>query len=176
MASEYHLIETRDESFQQISEPSPVTTVEPIERLDHRRESSQRKPLLHYAPVPARANHRHALVGPMRAPLRQTRIDKASDGSRRCRGLDAQRHRELVHRARTMLDEEIEGVHLTRIEPRFSRRPHILKHSACCRTAPKRPPGNGNAFHILLGAYRTGPVPHNASCPCRHEAPFLRRA
>ncbi len=167
---EYHRVETCDESFQQIGEASAVTTVETIECLAHRRESSHRKPLLHGAPILACTDHRHSLVSPMRAPLRQTRVDEPGNGSR-CRGrLDAQRHRKLVHGPLTMLDEEIKSVHLPQVELWFGRRPRVPAHSACRWTTAKSPPGDGNALRVVLTTARTDPAPRDESCSGGHVA------
>ena len=115
-------------------------------------------------------DHRHSLVARMRAPFGQTSVDEPRDGSG-CRGrLDTQRDRKLVHRPRTMLDEEIEAVHLPHVELRFVRRPRVPAHSAGRGTTAKSPPGDGNALRILLTTGRTDPAPHDESGPGAHVA------
>jgi len=169
-ANEYRLVEPCNEPFQQIGEPSPVAAVETLERLDHRGESSQCKPLLHSAPILGCTDHCHSLVTRMRAPIRQTSVDEPGNGSR-CRGrLDAQRHRKLVHRPLTMLDEEIKSVHLPQVELWFGRRPRVPAHSACRWTTAKSPPGDGNALRVVLTTARTDPAPRDESCSGGHVA------
>lgn len=69
-----------------------------------------------------------------------------------------------------MLDEELKGVYLSRIESCGSFGTHKLVHFSRCRTTPKGPPRYGNPFRVPLGVVRTGATPSNASCVCIHEA------
>ena len=145
-----------------LSKPSSASTTAASRR--------NRKPLLHGAPILGCTDHRHSLVTRMRAPIRQTSVDEPGNGSR-CRGrLDAQRHRKLVHRPLTMLDEEIKSVHLPQVELWFGRRPRVPAHSACRWTTAKSPPGDGNALRVVLTTARTDPAPRDESCPGGHVA------